>query len=130
MKIKRKPVKKILKNAKGQFLPGTKGGGRKKGSLNKDTKGFISLKQSFLDAFNDPRIGGTEGLISWVVEHPSRLKVFYGWIVRLLPRQVDMGVPEDEGAQKLLEKYKDLDADDLKKKLRELAQSVTRTVGA
>lgn len=61
--------------------------GRPKGS---GTKPFISLKHSFLDAFNDPRIGGIEGMIEWVLKKDDHRAQFYTWLTKMLPRTVDI----------------------------------------
>ena len=68
------------------FLPGNAGGGSRKGCPNK----FTSLKQAFLDAFNDHRVGGVEGLIKWIIKTSDNRKNFYQWITRMLPRTVDL----------------------------------------
>lgn len=104
--------------------------GRPKGIIDRRAKPFISVKQSILDAFNDPRIGGTEGLIQWVLERTNRRKTFYGWIMRLLPKTVELPVDGSASVlQELLDKYKELNANDLKKKATELADEVRRLSG-
>jgi hypothetical protein len=62
--------------------------GRRKGSVNK----FTTLKASFLEAFNDERIGGTEGLILWILKTDHNRGLFYQWITKMLPSQTDVDV--------------------------------------
>lgn len=104
--------------------------GRIAGIPNKCSRPFVSVKQSILEAFNDPRIGGTEGLIQWVTKHPRRREVFYGWIMRLLPKTIEM--PSDTAntaLEELLNKYKELNAEDLRAKAQQLADEVSRACG-
>ena len=61
-----------------------KKGGRKKGTLNK----FTSLKQSFLDAFQDEKIGGTKGLIEVFSKNDIRRIEFFKLISKMLPSNV------------------------------------------
>jgi len=63
--------------------------GRKRGTVNK----FTSLKQDFLSAYNDPRVGGVEGLITWLLESKHNRAMFYNWLTKLLPANV--GIDED-----------------------------------
>ena len=58
--------------------------GRPKGSQNK----FTSLKQDFLDAYNDERVGGKEGLIDWIMENKRNKTMFYQWLTKMLPSSV------------------------------------------
>jgi hypothetical protein len=62
------------------FKPGNPG--RPKGIPNK----FTSLKQSFLDAFE--QTGGTQGLIEWIEKNPRNRGEFYKMVTRLLPQDV------------------------------------------
>ena len=73
------------RNPNGTFRKGSKDAGRKKGSVNK----FTSLKDSFLDAFE--AIDGTQGLIDWINENKRNRALFYGWITKMLPTNVDLG---------------------------------------
>jgi len=59
--------------------------GRPKGSVNK----FTSLKDSFLEAFE--ALDGTEGLITWAKKSERNRAIFYGWITKMLPTNVDLG---------------------------------------
>ena len=56
--------------------------GRPKGAINK----FTSLKQSFLDAFE--QTGGTEGLMKWINENKRNRANFYQMVTRLFPQEV------------------------------------------
>ena len=58
--------------------------GRPKGSQNK----FTSLKQDFLDAYNDERVGGREGLVDWIMENKRNKAMFYQWLTKMLPSSV------------------------------------------
>ena len=62
------------------FKPGE--GGRPKGAVNK----FTSLKQSFLDAFE--QTGGTEGLKKWIIENKRNRAMFYQMTTKLFPQEV------------------------------------------
>ena len=78
-----------LKKSKRKASPADRmpipGPGRPKGSKNK----FTSLKDSFLEAFE--ALGGTEGLIAWAKKSERNKAVFYGWITKMLPTNVDLG---------------------------------------
>ena len=58
--------------------------GRPKGSQNK----FTSLKEDFLNAYNDDRVGGIEGLIEWIIENKRNKAMFYQWLTKMLPTNV------------------------------------------
>ena len=58
--------------------------GRPRGSKNK----FTSLKDSFLDAYE--AIDGTQGLITWIKKNERNKAMFYGWITKMLPSNVDV----------------------------------------
>ena len=58
-----------------------KTGGRKKGSLNK----FTTLKDAFLGAFKDERIGGQEGLSEVYGKSDISKKEFFKLISKMLP---------------------------------------------
>ncbi len=60
-------------------------GGRPKGSKNK----FTTLKQAFLDAFED--IGGAEELVKWGQQDKNKAQ-FYQMITKLLPREIQAEV--------------------------------------
>jgi len=117
------PIKKI------GFRKGNPG--KKPGTLSKPNKPFVSLKHSFLDAFNDPRIGGTEGVIRWVLESPrhesKRRRIFYAWIVRMLPRTVD--VEKDSNLDNMLEKWKASSNEELLSRARDVAKELSRVAG-
>jgi hypothetical protein len=67
--------------AKRKQLPRA-GAGRPKGSPNKVTAAF---KQAVLLAFNDERMGGTNGLVEWGLENRTE---FYKIAARLIPTEV------------------------------------------
>lgn len=60
------------------------GQGRPKGSKNK----FTTLKDAFLEAFE--KTGGTEGLVNFIKESKHNRALFYGWITKMLPSNVDV----------------------------------------
>jgi len=64
--------------------------GRKEGVKNK----FTSIKQSFLDAFKDERVGGTEGLILWILDNKRNRAMFYSWVTKMLPSSITGGDDE------------------------------------
>ncbi len=64
--------------------------GRKKGTPNK----FTSIKQSFLDAFKDERVGGTEGLVLWILDNKRNRAMFYSWVTKMLPSSITGGDDE------------------------------------
>ena len=71
------------KTVKGKpFEPGNPG--RPKGTPNK----FTSLKQAFLDAFQDERLGGKEGLAEWASANNRNREKFYQMVTRLFPQEV------------------------------------------
>jgi len=77
-------VKKTTEKQKGGYrsIQGA-GPGRPKGLKNK----FTSLKDSFIEAFE--KTGGTEGLINFINESKKNRSMFYGWITKMLPSNVD-----------------------------------------
>jgi len=79
------------RNPDGTFTKGSSEAGRKVGSKGK----FTSIKQDFLDAYNDERIGGLEGLIAWVLESKRNKAMFYQWVTKLLPSAVEGDVKGD-----------------------------------
>ena len=68
-----------------------KKGGKKRGTPNK----FTNIKQSFVDAFKDKRVGGTEGLVKWVNESKRNRAMFYQLITKLFPTAITGGDKED-----------------------------------
>lgn len=79
---------KSVKNAKKTRIPGRpfKPGnpGRAKGCKNK----FTSLKESFVDVFK--RLGGTEALYNWADKNDHNKGIFYAWITKMLPSNIDI----------------------------------------
>jgi len=67
-----------------------KKGGRKKGTPNK----FTTLRKSFLDAFQDKRIGGTEGLIQVFSKNDIRKIDFFKLISKMLPTNITANLSE------------------------------------
>jgi hypothetical protein len=68
--------------------------GKPKGARSK----FTTLGQAFLDAYNDSRIGGTEGLIGWILKSEHNRALFYQWITKMLPSNLQLGnVPDAAG---------------------------------
>ena len=65
--------------------------GRKKGTPNK----FTSLKQSFLDAFQDKDIGGTQGLIEVYKKNDMRKMEFFKLLTKLFPTSITAGDEND-----------------------------------
>ena len=76
--------------------------GKPKGLKSK----FTTLGQAFLDAYNDNRVGGTEGLIFWVLKSEHNRALFYQWITKMLPSNLQLGNTSDNQgkAQALLVK--------------------------
>ncbi len=64
---------------------GEKTGGRQKGTPDKFNG---TVKEVVLDVFG--RLGGVEGLHSWVKESASNKRVFYGAFLKMLPREVHL----------------------------------------
>lgn len=127
-KVKTKQISPYLNQESGWgFRKGNPG--RPRGAMNRENRPFVSLKQSFLDAFNDPRIGGTAGIVEWVTSARTplqiwkRKKIFYSWIVRMLPRSLDVerGSPMDE----LLEKWKHATNEDILARAKQIANDVS-----
>jgi hypothetical protein len=61
--------------------------GKPKGLKSK----FTTLGQAFLDAYNDKRIGGTEGLVGWILKSEHNRALFYQWITKMLPSNLQLG---------------------------------------
>lgn len=59
-----------------------KRGGRKAGTPNR----FTTLKQSFLDAFE--QTGGTTGLSAWIAKSERNRALFYQLVTKLFPQEV------------------------------------------
>lgn len=77
---------KSTKKAPGKpFEKGDKRAGRPKGTPNK----FTTLKQSFLNAFEE--IGGEAELANWA-KLPRNRAVFYKMIATMLPKNIDLDV--------------------------------------
>ena len=79
---------KSVKNAKKTRTPGRPfklgNPGRAKGCKNK----FTSLKESFLDVFK--QLGGTQALYDWAEKNDHNKGIFYGWITKMLPANVNL----------------------------------------
>jgi len=79
-----KSSKEVEKNWKLKNGASGNSRGRPKGSKNK----FTSLKDSFLEAFE--ALDGTQGLINWAKKSERNKALFYGWITKMLPSNVDV----------------------------------------
>ena len=80
-----KTVKKTKEKAKkGRHVLAIPGPGRPKGCKNR----FTSLKDSFLGVFK--KLGGTEALYEWASKNDRNKAIFYGWITKMLPANVDV----------------------------------------
>jgi len=60
--------------------------GRKKGTPNR----FTTLKQAFLDAFQDEKIGGTKGMIGVFSKNDIRKIEFFKLVAKMLPSNVNI----------------------------------------
>ena len=56
---------------------------------------FTTLKTAFLGAFNDKRVGGAEGLILWILKSEHNRALFYQWITKMLPADLNVGNAPD-----------------------------------
>jgi hypothetical protein len=63
--------------------------GRPKGAASKL---FESFYQDCLAAYNDERIGGLEGLIRWIAASSRNRAVFYNWLAKTFPTNVQMNL--------------------------------------
>lgn len=63
-----------------------KTGGRKKGVQNK----FTTLKQAFLDTFQDERMGGSEGMTKVFSKSDYRKVEYFKLIAKMLPSNVNV----------------------------------------
>lgn len=79
------------RNADGTFTKGSSEAGRKQGSMGK----FTNLKDDFLEAYSDKRVGGLEGLITWILESKHNKRLFYQWLTRMLPTSISGDVKGD-----------------------------------
>ena len=84
-----------------------KTGGKKKGTPNK----FTTLKQAFLEAFQDKRIGGTEGMVEVFSKNDARKIDFFKLISKMLPTSMNAEVTnkyEDDVIEKFKAMFKDI----------------------
>ena len=84
----RKEREKTLKGK--PFEPGNPG--RPKGTPNK----FTTLKQAFIEAFLDERVGGTEGLVAWILSSNRNREKFYQMVTKLFPQEVGFTADDAE----------------------------------
>ena len=81
-------------------------GGRPKGSKNK----FTTIKEAFVDVFFSEEINGAEGLKAWVQGDPKNKEIFFGWMTKMFPRDMNvtgsMGMSFSEGLKKIGETVK------------------------
>ena len=71
-----------------------KTGGRKKGAKNKLAN---NIREMLLDTLNDKRVGGLEGFIKWVTDTKGNKILFYTWLMKMLPTNVDADISGDIG---------------------------------
>jgi hypothetical protein len=76
----------VLPSAKPKRKPPSAGIGRKKGVPNKIT---VAFKQAVLEAFNDERMGGSDGLVEWGLKNRTE---FYRIAARLIPTEGTGGI--------------------------------------
>jgi len=70
-------------------------GGRPKGAKSKLSESFY---QDCLAAYNDPRVGGLEGLITWLIASQHNRITFYGWLAKTMPSNLHVGnAPDADG---------------------------------
>ena len=71
-----------------------KTGGRKKGVKNKLT---TNIKDMLFNALNDERVGGEEEFIKWIIASNRNKELFYTWLMKMLPTNVDADISGDIG---------------------------------
>ena len=59
--------------------------GREKGSKNKVTRDLVKGVLGVLD-----ELGGWEGMLKWIGDNPKRKETFYGWVMKMLPSNVNL----------------------------------------
>ncbi len=64
-----------------------KTGGRKEGVKNKVTS---DIKEMMFETLNDERVGGLGGFIEWVTSTKRNKELFYAWLMKMLPSNVDV----------------------------------------
>jgi hypothetical protein len=76
----------IKRGKDGKFKKGHSGNpnGVPKGLKQRSTE----IKEAFFDAFE--KTGGVEGLINWVNKDGANRKEFYSFLIRLMPKEVDI----------------------------------------
>ncbi len=74
---------------KPKFKPGQSGNpkGRPKGAKSKISESFY---QDALAAYNDERVGGREGLVQWVIASQRNRLVFYSWLAKTMPSNLQV----------------------------------------
>jgi len=60
--------------------------GRKKGTPNK----FTTLKQAYLDAFNNEEIGGSEDIVDAFKSNAFTKREFFKLMAKMLPASIDV----------------------------------------
>jgi hypothetical protein len=73
---------RVNRTKRGTFTKGNNYGKLQKGIPKK----FTSLRQAFLDVFE--MLGGVQGLYEFVKKDRYSRRTFYGWVVKMLPREV------------------------------------------
>lgn len=69
-----------------------KTGGRKRGVKNKLTN---DIKEMMFNTLNDERVGGLEGFIEWVIANKRNKELFYAWLMKMLPTNIDADIKGD-----------------------------------
>jgi hypothetical protein len=92
--IKPEPERIVIKDPKtGQFLPGNKSGGRKKGSRSKlATEFFDDFYAHWLEGDEETGIPKGRAAIQWV--YKNRPDLYFNGAIKILPQQVDVRVSE------------------------------------
>lgn len=116
----KKTSTQVDRNTNGKFAEGKSGN---PGGMVVGTKKRADLvKQAFMESFD--RTGSTDGLVKWAKKAKNR-GVYYRILASLLPKEVDITVPDE-----LMEKYKDVSANEIKARIAELAARFGGGTGA
>lgn len=68
--------------------------GKPKGAKSKLSESFY---QDCLAAYNDPRVGGLEGLINFIAANSRNRMTFYAWLSKTIPNNVAMTGGDGKG---------------------------------
>ena len=66
--------------------------GRPTGAKNKLTN---DIKDMMFNTLNDERVGGLEGFIKWVINTKRNKELFYAWLMKMLPTNIDADIKGD-----------------------------------